>query len=156
MEVHGGGVAVPCAPPGDVCHAPWRTDSRWARLSPHDTRWPDWLRLLPIFPESCRYSTSRQNKGIKRASTVTRPRRRLVPVWRLKFHTLPRAPSFSWMFFFFLRLVSGKIKVINSSVLLFFWVKLKESEISWKHSDKELSIKRNRKKKLFSAEEGIG
>lgn len=121
----GGGVAVPQRPP-DVCHAPWRTDSRWARLSPPDTRWPDWLRLLPVFPETCQYSTSRQNKGIKRASTVTRPEtpcRRLVPTWRLKFHTLTRAPSFSWIFsfsFLFLRLVPGKIKVINSSALLFF------------------------------------
>ncbi|CAK6981442.1 Hypothetical predicted protein, partial [Scomber scombrus] len=61
-----------------------------------------------------------------------------------------------------------KIKVINSLLLLL--VKLKESKISWKHDDKELSIECNKKKsfqlyktdsfplveKLFFCEYGAG
>ena len=54
-------------------------------------------------------------------------------------------------FFFFCASFQGRLKSSTARCCFFFLVKLKESEISWKHSDKELSIKRNRKKKtLFS------
>lgn len=57
--------------------------------------------------------------------------------------------EFFLFLFFFCASFQGRLKS-STARCCFFLVKLKESEISWKHGDKELSIKRNKKKTLFS------
>lgn len=108
-----------------------------------------WLiTVTASLPENCQYPVSCQNKGIKCVSTNTQQR---PSASGLQTHPPPLAmPNLlcfgrrhSLEFGHYFR----KIKVINSLVLLL--VKLKESKISCKHDDKELSIECNNKNKSF-------